>query len=105
MEDYNTINTDWFAAGENTVDGVGCPMVTAGISPDGSHAHNTVAGRYDRIVGRMLGCDDRIATVTVNEDTAREAWFEVIEHRDGKEEDIARNVARELGWLDTDEAQ
>lgn len=100
-----------FAHGSNTVDGEPCPAMAAGYNPDHDPA-NTPVELYDQIVHDHFTL---AGEGTISADRAREAWALVIEQLETDVDDafderdrrdakihlnVARAIARDLGWGD-----
>lgn len=74
MADDNDIETEWFAFGQNEIDGVGCPVVTATGNGPGAMLQEVV-DHYDTNCGQEQGVDEGI----VQKDTAQRAWEQAID--------------------------
>jgi len=92
-----------FAAGRCRIDGLGCPVERSSY-PLGEYMH--VAHAFDEQISQLMD-DDLMAGYTgarVGEDHAKPAFLDAIEtlEDDGRDDvaEDARDVARDLGWLD-----
>lgn len=120
IESHDSIDDDeMYAYGSNTICGVGCPAIRAGIDPGSNPSAKKVMVRYD-LYARLLLSDrfdkrDLPVSVPLHKDelrhvdtpsrgfadpeTAREAWNMAVESADDAiARDTGRRVARELGW-------
>lgn len=96
MGETDTGETDRFAYGDNTVDGVACPVVAAGYDVDAIERHIGMVETYDHEVCkrlRQLGHEDPAPSGTCSRATAKRAWAEALEQlRVVDSKQVARDV-------------
>ena len=100
--------TQRFAYGQNEFQSCECPLVAAGLPPDGYHHRKSIAREFDHEVWRLLanknGIDSPSDVGTVSEELAKQAWQTVIEdlaeHNKPKKLRIAKQARQQLGWND-----
>jgi hypothetical protein len=96
-----------FAYGANEFEGCDCPAIAAGLQ---CSFLEDVAEQYDTIVMRQT----HEYGGTIDEETAKEAWLSAIDFLEERKRRTgtdysekllsnARQVARELGWLEADD--